>query len=39
MFLPYILPENTRKPLVLWYFQGCKKGKLARNGLSMITMG
>ena len=30
---PFDLPENNRKPLVFWYFQGDQKGTLGRKGL------
>ena len=32
---PFYTPENTRKPKVIWCFQGYKMGTLARNGLNL----
>ena len=34
---PFDPPENIRKPLVFWYFQGDQKRTLGRNGLAIKT--
>ena len=34
---PFDPPENIRKPLVFWCFQGDQKGTLGRKGLILLT--
>ena len=36
LLFPFLLPENIRKPLVFWYFQGAEKVSVASNRLKDI---
>ena len=34
---PFDPPENIRKPLVFWYFQGDQEGTFSRRGLNIAN--